>query len=516
MCAAGEGENDEMAELSALITTLLKSIWKYRWYAVVITWIVSIAGWVFVYRMPDNYQASARVYVDSQSILQPLLANMTTVPNLEQQVAFMRRTLISRPNVERVMRMVDLDIKPRTPKETEGLVDALMSQIKITGTERDDIYTISYSNPNPKLGKDVVQSLLTIFVEGSFGGKKQDSEKAVQFIDDQIKSYEEKLVAAENALKDFKIKHMGMLPGQGGDYSSKMGMLSDQLNQARLEYAEAEQARNALARQIAAATSGTAEVAVENPELDGRISNLHKNLDQLRMQYTEEHPDIAAAKRLLAQLEARKVEESKRTRRADGALANPMVQQLNVALATEEARLASLRARVDEYQARRTRMMSQSAAAPEIEAQLAQLNRDYEVNKDNYEKLVERREAAKLSGDLSAATDVLTFRVIDPPTAPLAPSGPNRPRLFSLVFGLAVVVGLGVAFLMSQLRPTFMSQRALRDVTGLPILGSVGMNWTAEQKVRSRRRMYAFSAAVVVLFGAYGGVMTAILIKPSA
>jgi polysaccharide chain length determinant protein (PEP-CTERM system associated) len=510
-----------MAELTALLTNLLKAIWKYRWYAVVISWIVAIIGWIVVYRLPNDYQASARVYVDTQSILQPLLAGMTTIPNVEQQVAFMRRTLISRPNVERVMRMVDIDIKAQTAKDHEKLVDELMAAIKIVGTERDDIYTISYNNPNPKLGKDIVQSLLTIFVEGSFGGKKQDSEKAVQFIDDQIKTYEEKLVVAENALKDFKIKHLGMLPRAGSDYSSNMTELSDRLNQARLEYMEAEQARNAIKRQIAgeepAPVQGTMEAVADNPELDGRISTLQKSLDQLRMQYTEQHPDIVSTKRLIAQLEAKKVEESKKRKKSNdpGAGYSPMLQQLNVSLSVEEARMASLKARVNEYSTRMARLQSQSTAAPEVEAQLAQLNRDYMINKENYEKLVGRREAAKLSGDLSSATDMLTFRVIDPPTVPLLPAGPNRARLFSVVFLGALLAGLGVALLMSQIRPTFMTQASLREVTGLPILGSISMNWTDEQTIKRRRRMYAFTAAVVVLFTAYGGVMAAILIRPA-
>ena len=510
-----------MAELSALITTLLKAIWKYRWYAVIVSWIVAIIGWVFVYRMPDDYQASARVYVDTQSILAPLLAGMTTVPNINQQVAFMRRTLISRPNVEKVMRTVDLDIKSKTPAQHEAMVDELMEKITITGTERDDIYTIAYSNPNPKLGKDVVQALLNIFVEGSFGNKRQDSERAVQFIDDQIKSYEAKLAEAENALKDFKIKNIGMLPREGG-FSSQMNSVTDQLSQARLELSEAEQARNAIARQIGANSgatrvNGSTQVPIENPELDARIFNLQKNLDQLRMQYTEQHPDIVAAKRLMVQLEAKKVEDSKRTRTAADPVmpVSPMMQQLKVQLASEEARVASLRARVSEYASRSAKLTSQREIAPEVEAQLAQLNRDYEVNKDNYQKLVGRREAAKLSGDLSSATDMLTFRVVDPPTAPLVPSGPNRPRLMSIVFLIALGAGLGIAFLMSQLRPTFMAQSTLREATGLPVLGAISMNWTAEQKVKRRSRLYAFSAAVVVLFGVYGGVMAAILMRPS-
>jgi polysaccharide chain length determinant protein (PEP-CTERM system associated) len=510
-----------MAEISAAILTFLKAIGKYRWHAIVISWVVAIIGWAVVLRLPNQYEASARVYVDTQSILKPLLSGMTTLPNLDQQVMFMRRTLISRPNVERVMRMVDLDVKAKDAKEHEKMVDDLIDRIKIAGTERDDIYTISYTAPNPKLGKDVVQSLLTIFVEGSFGGKKQDSEKAVQFIDDQIKQYEEKLATAENALKEFKIKNMGLLPKEGGDFGSKLIDATEVLSSARLELAEAEQARNALKRQIAGepAAPGTAVVdpAAIDPELESRIATVQKNLDALRVQYTEQHPDIVANRRLLGQLMAQKADLAKhKTKSLDpGAGYSPMLQQMQVALSQAEARVASMRARVGELAGRAARLRAQSAELPEIEAQLAQLNRDYQVNRENYQKLVERRESAKLSGDLSSATDMLTFRVIDPPTAPSTPSGPNRLRLFSLVFAGALVAGLAVAFLMSQVRPTFLSQSALRDVTGLPVLGTVGMNWTSEQTVRRKRRLHALSVAVLVLFAVYGAGVTAILVRPT-
>ncbi|UUZ51365.1 hypothetical protein LP420_19030 [Massilia sp. B-10] len=317
----------------------MKAIGKYRWYAVIIAWTVAIVGWVVVYALPNDYQASARVYVDTQSVLKPLLSGMTTLPNLDQQVMFMRRTLISRPNVERVMRMVDLDVKATTPKQHEKQIDDLIEKIKITGTERDDIYTISYSNPNPKLGKDVVQSLLTIFVEGSFGGKKQDADKAVQFIDDQIKSYEEKLTQAENELKDFKIKNMGMLPRGNVDYTTSVVDITDKLNQARLELVEAEQSRNAIRRQIGDSGSGKPGAVAASPELDARITQVNKNLDALRMQFTEEHPDIVGAKRLLAQLEEKKKKKRTRVPGTDpGVNYSPMLQQMKVSLSEAEAR----------------------------------------------------------------------------------------------------------------------------------------------------------------------------------
>lgn len=507
-----------MADITAAILNFLKAIGKYRWHAVFITWAVAIAGWVVVMKLPNQYEVSARVYVDTQSILKPLLSGMTTLPNLDQQVLYMRRTLISRPNVEKVMRMVDLDVKARNAKEHDEMVDELMEKIKIGGTERDDIYTISYTAPDAKLGKDVVQALLTMFVEGSFGGKKQDSEKAVQFIDDQIRNYEEKLAVAENSLKEFKIRNLGMLPSEGGDFGSRLMAANEALNTARLELAEAEQARNAIRRRIAgeAAPGEAAPIPITDPQLEARIAAVTKILDALRTQYTEAHPDIIANARLLDQLVARKQELAKnRKPSADpGAGYSPMLQQMNVALSEAEARVAALQARVSEHTARVARLRAQSSQAPEIEAQLAQLNRDYAVNRENYQQLVQRRESAKLSGDLSSATDMLTFRVIDPPTAPLLPSGPNRLGLFSLVFVGALVAGLASAFLLSQLRPTFLSQASLREVTGLPILGSISMNWTEQQTVRRKRRLIALGAAVALLLAIYGAGVTTILVRP--
>jgi polysaccharide chain length determinant protein (PEP-CTERM system associated) len=505
-----------MAEITALILNFLKALGKYRWHAVSIAWLVALIGWAIVLRLPNQYETSARVYVDTQSILKPLLQGMTTLPNLDQQVMFMRQTLISRPNVEKVMRDTDLDVKATSADEKEKMIDDLMKKIKIAGTERDDIYTISYTSTDPKLGKDVVQSLLTIFVEGSFGSKKQDSDKAVQFIDDQIKGYEAKLAAAENALKEFKLKNMGLLPREGGDWSARVAAANDALSQARLELAEAEQSRNAIRRRMSGGSSSGGGGGMVDPETESRLAAAQKNLDTLRLQYTEEHPDIISTKRLVEQLQARKKEEMKKARPDPGVAASPMMQQLSVSLSDAESRVAALRARVGEYQTRVATLRSQSQTAPEVEAQLVQLNRDYTVNRENYQQLLQRREQAKLSGDLSSATDMLTFRVVEPPLAATKPSGPNRIALFSGVFVFALLAGLVGAFMMSQVRPTFLSHAALREVTGVPVLGSINMHWTDSQKVLRKRRLLGVGAAVLLLIGAYTVGMAAMLARASA
>lgn len=507
-----------MEELINQLISSLKGIWKYRWYAISVMWLVATLGWIKVAMLPDDYQTTARVFVDTQSILKPLLAGMTSVPNVEQQVSIMSRTLLSRPNVERVMRMVDLDINAKTPRDQQRQLDELMSKIKIGGTGNYDIYTITYSNRNPRLVRDVVQSLLTIFLEGSFKGKNGETRKAVQFIDDQIKAYEFKLIAAENSLKEFKRKNTGLLPRQGADYATQLEQSSDALNTAKLELVEAQQARNAITSQISGdepiLDTQLTPAGIDNPELDGRIAAINKNLDALRLQYTELHPDIVAAKRLVGQLEARKLEEAKLRPTGDpGKNFSPMLQQLKVAQAEADAKVASIAARVQEYGARHERLLAQANAVPEVESALAQLNRDYMINKDNYEKLVGRREAAKLSGDLSSTTDMMTFKIIDPPTVPLTPIGPNRMLLFSVVLIGALLAGIATALLISQVRPTFLRPGELRERTGLPVLGTVSMNWTEGEKIKRKRGKYAFGAALSSLFMVYGGVLATTILR---
>ncbi len=511
-----------MEELIALLLSYLKGIWKYRWYAVVIAWIIVLVGGFKVYSLPNNYEASARVFVDTRTILKPLLAGMTTVPNMEQQVSIMSRTLLSRPNVERVMRMVDLDIKAIDAKDHERLVSNMMGQIKINGSNSADLYVISYNHQNPKIAKDVVQSFLTIFVEGSFGNQKQDSEKAIKFIDEQIKNYEDRLVIAEKAVTEFQIKNSGLLP-KDGDYGSQLQAVSDSLNEAKLGLREAEQARNAIKNQIEDGvpaedlTTGSAPSTIVNPEIDARIQALTNDMDALRLRFTERHPDVISIKRLITKLEERKVEEAKLKKpvidRDRGKSYSPMLQQLNVSLSEAEARVAAMKARVEEYSSRSAQLKTLTIAKPQVAEQFSQLNRDYQINKSNYESLIGRRESAKLSGELSATSDMLTFKVIDPPTVPLVPSGPNRLMLFSLVFIGALLGGIGSALLMSQIRPTFLSQNSLRESIGLPILGTVTMNWTANEVIKRKRSLYAFGLSISLLVALYSVVMVFLFLK---
>ena len=499
-----------MHEVLDQLVSILRGIWLRRWQAVMVAWLIAVVGWVVVYSVPKRYEASARVYIDTQSILKPLMSGLAVNTSIEQQVQVMTRTLLSRPNMEKVARMSDLNIQAKTAKDLESQITNLMTSVQLDATNRgqENLYRISYQNSDPTAAKSVVQSLLTILVEGSLGNKRKDTDSAKRFIDDQIKQYEQKLAASENALKEFKQKNLGMMPGQGGDYFAKLSEAQKLVNESSLALREVETRRDQLKRQLAdeepEIANSTSASALVNPELDSRIQGLKKNLDQLRLGYTERHPDIVSTKRLIEQLEEQKLQEAKLKKPKSAITSqNPYYQQLSLSLAEAEAQSASLRARVSEYSSRFNALKQQANMVPQVETDLVQLTRDYEVNKVSYDQLLSRRGSAQMSEDMESKTDVIDFKVIDPPYVPPNPSFPNRPLLLSAVLLLALAGGAGVAFLTSQIRPIIVDRTGITDITEYPVLGSVTMVWNVEQLKSRRKKLLTWMATLGSLVSAY-------------
>ncbi len=477
-----------MDELISQGLTFVRGMWKHRWMGLLTAWIVAAIGVVVVLVVPDKYEASARIYVDTQSILKPLMSGLAVQPNVEQQVNMLSRTLISRPNIEKLIRMADLDLGTQSKAAQETLIENLTKSLEIKTVGRDNLYTLSYRDVSPDKAKRVVQALVSIFVESSLGDTRKDSEVAKKFIDEQIKSYENKLQEAEGRLKEFKLRNIELQAGEGKGMAEQLGSISAQLSQARLELREAENARDSARRQLEqerAATSRSlisgAPLSVSTPEIDGRIEAQRRNLDSLLQRFTEQHPDVAGARRMIRELEELKSKEVAELRRAainaPGAPATTSLaqQEMSRLLANAEVQVASLSARVGEYSNRYNRAREMMKTAPQIEAEFAQLNRDYDINKKNYNDLVSRRESAALSGDLESAAGVADFRLIDPPRASPKPVAPNRLLLLPGALVAAIAAGMAVAFAISQLRPVFYDPRSLTDAVGLPLLGTVSL-----------------------------------------
>ena len=422
--------------------------------------------------------------------------------------------------------MADLDLGSKSRPQQEALIDNLTKQIQVRGTSRDNLYTLTYRDTSPDQAKRVVQALTSIFVESSLGDKRKDSDSAKKFIDDQIRGYEKKLEEAEARLKQFRLRNIDLQTADGKSGIDRLGDIGNQLNGAKLALREAENGRDALKRQLAGEDAGTSSGAGPTapemsltPELDTRINEMKRNLDGLLQRFTEQHPDVTGARRVIKELEEQRRQElavRKKAVVANPALvysANPVFQKLKIALGESEATVASLRARVGEYEGRYAKVKESLKLAPQLEAELTQLNRDYEINKKNFEGLVSRRESASMTGDLGSAAGVADFRLIDPPRVDPQPVAPNRLLLMPGAFLVALAGGLLAAFLASQLRPVFHDGRGLRDMSGLPLLGTVSINLTADDRRKERRSLLRFGAALAGLMLAFAIAIVILYIK---
>jgi polysaccharide chain length determinant protein (PEP-CTERM system associated) len=520
-----------MEQLLQQALLILRGVWQRRLPGLIAAWIAGVVGAIVVIQLPDQYEASARVYVDTDSVLRPLMQGLAIQPDVGQRVQILSRTLISRPNVEKLIRMTDMDHKLQTPAQKERLVDELMATLKIQAAGTNNLYSINFRDPSPEQARKTVQALLSIFMESSLGEKRQDSVQAREFIEQQISEYEGKLRDAENRLKEFRLRNLGLLSSSGQDYFAKMDVVTNEMNAARNQLREAEMSRDALKQQIeeqeaalkvqVSDAAATAPTDIPIPEIDGRLQTLKTELQELLRKYTEEHPDVIYSKRLIKDLEEdRKREVAARlkalsgqanaTGASTGSMQEVVLQQLKVGLAEAQANVAALRARVTDAEQRYQQLRAAAESIPQIDAEMAQLNRDYNVIKGQYDSLVTRRESAAITGQLEEAGKVADFRIIDPPRVGSEPAAPNRLLLIALVFVAALGVGAGVSFLVSQVLPTFPDGKTLRTISRRPLLGTITMLERPSLIKARRRRNYVFFGGLGSLAGSY--VLLAVVI----
>jgi polysaccharide chain length determinant protein (PEP-CTERM system associated) len=514
-----------MQEIVQQLLVNLRGMWQFRWPGLVVAWVTAVVGVVAVWKIPDQYEATARIFVDTDSILKPLMSGLAVQPNVEQQIGMLSRTLISRPNIEKLIRMADLDLKRAAKGDQEALIEKLTKGIEIRTAGGNNLYTLGFRDSEQDRAKRVIQSLVSIFVESGLGASRKDTDSAKTFLNEQIKTFEAKLEESEARLKEFRLRNIGT-QSDGKDVAQRLSELGGLLDAARLQLREAENARDAAKQQLALergqAGGSTvtqsllqeSSISVSTPELDSRIDGHKKNLDALLQRFTDQHPDVVSTRRLIQDLEVQKKKEMQELRRAAlataaangpsmGAGSSLAAQELSRVLAGSEVQVAALKARVSEYTSRLAQARESLKTAPQVEAEAAQLNRDYAITKKNYEDLVGRRQSAVMSGDLDVASGVAEFRLIDPPRVAPKPVSPNRPLLLPLVLLASLALGLFFAFAASQMRPTFASAEDLRQKTGLPLLGVVTLLTSEHDRRSDRVSLFRFVAASGGLVGLF-------------
>ncbi len=485
-----------MNDIYSQLLFYLNGLWQRRWVVLGMAWVTCVASWIFITTIPDTYSVKGRMYVDTLNVLQPLLEGLAVENDVASELEVMKQTLLSRPNLEKVARVTDLDLRATSQVEMDALIDELRESIKV-GSNEQNLFTITADGHDAVKTRDVVQSLITIFVETNLGENRSDMDTARQFIDDQIRAYQIQLEEAEQRRARFKQRNLHLLPGVGG-YHGRLERAREELAQTKAQLSEHQERLSVVLRELATTPEYLSAAAGGRgpPSLaEVQIADYERQLQDLLIRYTEKHPDVIRLKERLEALYAKRDEafqsavawtrgeveqgsSSAESDLTDGTYGapNPIHAHLRLRSIEQEANVAILRKRMVDLEAKVEEIESLASSVPIVEAEYEKLNRDYNVLSSKYNELVSRRESAKITLDREVNAEKVQFRVVEPPQVPTLPSAPNRPLLLAGSTFLSLGVGIGFAFLFVALDTTFASARHLRSVFDFPIYGSVSVS----------------------------------------
>ena len=507
----------------------VRGAWRFRWIALITAFIVALIGWAVVFALPDRYEADARVFVDTRTALRPALQGLTIDQNVDAQINYVRQSLLEGPQLERIAK--DAGVLPPTVTDERArarILNALSDRIVLgvfsAGTQGDErstagtIYTFHFTDGDRARSLRVVESLLNTFVVETLGGKREGSQQAQQFLETQIKDYEQRLSAAEDKLATFKKKNVGLMPSDQGGYFMQLQKEVDAAKKAESDLSVAMSRRDELAKQLhsdsvvsAAGGSGvTGARGNGGSDTLSRIQETQARLDELLLKYTDKHPDVIATRATLAELKQRRATELTNLQRGDasaiassGAGNNPVYQSMQLELNKVDVEIAALRRELAQHQATVADLRQRLNSAPQVEAEYQQLNRDYDVNKAQYTALLESYQKARL-GERADNAGSVRFEVVLPPTSPLVPVFPKRVLLLGLVWLVALAVGGAIAYGLHTLRPILSSVRAVNRLTAFPVLGAVSVAFPTAEKKKMWRHVWRISAATACLVVALG------------
>lgn len=454
---------------------LLRNIVQYRWFIAIMFSVIAIAFTVLGYFAPKKYTSYATLLLDSKTVIQPLIPGApdtgaaTNWGDIADEIVHSRKTL-----TKLMQSLGYIDDEIRTV-EDEIIKDQLERNIKVSLDGSDKYLKIEFSDPDPYFAKEVATRLTDIFIAATHGYRARESEEAFEFIDQQVKEYHRKLQEAERRLKEFKTFKLSSGASSELAVNQRLERLQATLDQAQLDLKEALIQKASLERQLNGEIQQTVSLARQSQYLD-RLTKLEDRLAQLRLTYHENYPDIVQIKYQIEDLK-RAIEREKRNKSMDlagvsgGIKANKVYQDIRLQLSEVETRIATLTTRINEVKKNIELERQKGRLVNDTDAKLAELTRDYEVNKRLYEELLRKREGARVSKEIDEQHKGLNIKIYQPAFLPAAPSGFRFIHfvLMGLVLGLLVPVAL--IYVYQLLDNTIKSAEMIQAKLGLSVLG---------------------------------------------
>ena len=479
-----------LEELRAALWT----VWNRRWLALAVAWGVCLLGWLVVAMIPNSYQSEARLYVQLDDVLAEQIG--IGASSRRNDIERIRQTLTSAVNFEKVVRSTRIGDTVTTPAQMERAVASLAEDVKVVGDEKNVFQITATSGrsdlsdgENAQLAQDIAQRMIDIFREENLGESRGEMRETIAFLDQQLAQRQKELDEAEARRLAFEAQHPELIGGPA-TITAQLNAVRAELRGVEADLAAAESALAALNGQLAGTPRTLSGAGAGGPR--AALAQAEANLAALEARgLTANHPDVVALNKQIASLRTQAEGPG-----ADlGGTPNPAWSSLQAMKVERQANVQALTSRAAALRAEIASITASQLSEPGATAEAQRISRDYEVLREQYDKLLKDREELRLRGQVETERSTVKFEVVDPPSTPRSPAAPNRPLLLLGVLVVGVGAGCAAAFALGQVKGTFATASKLERTFGLPVIGTVSRTVTASVRAIEMRRLKQFAAA---------------------
>ena len=454
--------------------------------------VIALAALAAGLLLPKKYATSTTLVVEQSNVAAPLLEGRDVSSGVGDMPAAAREIAFSPAVMDGVLAAGGWHV-PGDQAERDALAAQVAARTQVSSSEDNKIY-IAYVDSDPQRALAVTRRYAELIAEESLARKARASHDAFQFIDGQVEQYRQKLDDAANRLQAYRSSHPDALPGAQNDSNTGIGDLRKQIENARLDLADA-RAQEAAVRAQLSGRGGSGP-------LGAQIAAAQAELAKLQLAYTDQHPDVIRAQQQLAQLQAQAA-----TGGTGMSSTDPLYTQLQGRLADARGRSAAAASRVSAGEALLGAEVARSTRVSASANDVSELSRDYEINRDVYQDLLKRREDARVAMNLDAAHRGLLFRVVEPAVLPTQPSGLRFIHVAAAGLLAAVLTPLLLLAGIGSLDPRVRVPQQIEHEAGLPVLGVVPSHASAPQRARSQAQFKLAGLLVLLVAAAYGAVV---------
>ncbi len=508
--------SEEITPFAAIVPVLVSEARRRRIALGLVFAVTALTALIIGVQWPKKYDASTTILAQESSIITPLMEGAASPTANANRAGIAQAVIFSRKVMGQILVTGGWMATNPNPVEQDRLIEKIKAQTKVV-ISHDNLITISYYDSDPKRAYDVTREYAQLFISESLASKQRESRDAFEFINGQVEAYRKKLTDAEDKLKEYRGANADARPGSETDTDARISQLRTQIENARMDLMEK---RSQEASLNSHALSGESEISAVQTTMgidQTQLANLQAQLDTLLMSYTADYPDVVRVRHQMEDLRQQiaQADQRKQIASASGASTavennaqyNPLYGQLKSQLSSVRADVAATSARMSASESMLQSEMDRSNRIANSENMTSELTRDYNVNRDVYQDLLKRRENARVSMNLDAKQQGLTF-LIQNPAVMLRLS--LLPGLRFMHFGmcraslLSLAIPMGLLFGIARIDPRVRSTaRQLEQSTGLLVLATVPFYPTPEDRRRERLQNILLILIVVVVALAY-------------